>query len=92
MSINELTITIEKLKEWQAIQDEATLQVESLKDEIKAYMLTNDLTECVAGTHIVRWTETISNRLDTTSLKRTLPDIYKSFSKQVTSRRFSISD
>lgn len=92
MSINELTTTIEKLKEWQTIQDEAAQQVETLKDEIKAYMLTNDLTECVAGTHIIRWTETLSNRFDTTAFKKVMPDVYKAYTKQVASRRFSISD
>lgn len=92
MSINELTATIEKLKEWHTIQDEAAQQVETLKDEIKAYMLTNDLTECVAGAHIVRWTETLSNRFDTTAFKKVMPDVYKAYTKQVTSRRFTISD
>ena len=92
MSINELTTTIEKLKEWQTIQDEAAQQVETLKDEIKAYMLTNDLTKCVAGAHIVRWTETLSNRFDTTAFKKVMPDVYKAYTKQITSRRFTISD
>lgn len=47
MSINELTATIERLKEWQTIQHEAAQQVETLKDEIKTYTLTKLSASCV---------------------------------------------
>lgn len=50
MSINELTATIEKLKEWQIIQAEAAQEVENLKDLIKATMLEQETEELETGT------------------------------------------
>ena len=38
MSINEINIKIETLKEWEAIAAEASAMVESIKDEIKRHM------------------------------------------------------
>lgn len=52
MSINEINIKIETLKEWEAIAAEASAMVESIKDEIKRHMDAQGLEELEAGTHI----------------------------------------
>lgn len=41
--------------------------------------------------HIVRWTAILSNRFDTTGFKKMYGDLYKAFTKQTASRRFTIS-
>lgn len=95
MSINEisrLNATIEKLREWEAIQAEAAQEVENLKDLIKATMLEQETEELETGTYIVRWATVKSNRLDTTALKKENNSLYLRYLKQVTSRRFTISD
>ncbi len=91
MSIDEITSKIETLKEWEAIQNEAAAMVESIKDEIKRHMDSEGLEELEAGTHIVRYTTVLSNRFDTTAFKRVMPDVYKNYTKRVTSRRFTVS-
>jgi len=91
MSIDEITSKVETLKEWEAIQNEAAEMVESIKDEIKRYMDGAGLEELEAGTHIVRYTKVLSSRFDSTAFKRVMPDVYKSYTKQVTSRRFTVS-
>ena len=63
----------------------------SLRDEIKAEMLRLDTEELEAGAYIIRWTSVLSNRFDTTSFKKLHNELYKEFTKQVTSRRFSIT-
>ncbi len=65
--------------------------VESLKDTIKAEMNARGVEEMEAGTHIVRYTSVLSNRFDSTAFKKVMPDVYKAYTKQVTSRRFSIT-
>lgn len=90
MSINEINIKIETLKEWAAIAAEASAMVESIKDEIKRHMDAQGLEELEAGTHIVRYTTVLSNRFDSTAFKRVMPDVYKAYTRQTTSRRFSI--
>ena len=91
MSKNELISKIEALNEWEALLEEAQNEVEAIRDSIKAEMLERDTEELTAGQYIVRWTSTLTQRLDTTAFKKALPDVYKSFTKQTASRRFSIS-
>lgn len=82
---------IEQLKELEELMEEAKKEAEKLKDEIKTEMQKRNTEEMKVGKYIVRWTETISNRFDTTAFKKMFPDVYKDFTKAVSSRRFSIS-
>ena len=91
MTKNEIITKIESLNEWEALMEEAKAEVEALRDSIKAEMLERDTEELAAGQYIVRWTSSISNRFDSTSFKKAYGDLYKSFTKQSTSRRFTIS-
>ena len=91
MSTTEITSKIEALQELEALIEEAKAEAESLRDEIKAEMLKRDTEELTAGQFIVRWTSVLSNRFDSTSFKKVMPDVYKAYTKQVASRRFSIS-
>ena len=54
-------------------------------------MMDRDTEELIAGQYIVRWTSVLSNRFDTTSFKKVYGDLYKAFTKQTASKRFSIS-
>ena len=91
MSTNELTTKIEALQEWERLMEEAKAEAEALRDEIKQEMLNRDTDELEAGQYIVRCTSVLSQRFDTTAFKKVMPDVYKAYIKQVSSRRFSIS-
>ena len=91
MSINEITSKIESLKELEALIEEAKAEAEELRDSIKQEMLSRDTEELEAGQYIVRFTPVLSQRFDTTAFKKALPDLYKTYIKQVSSRRFSIA-
>ena len=91
MSTIEITSKIEALKELEALIEEAKAEAEALRDEIKTEMLNRNTEEMEAGQYIVRWTPVLSHRFDSTAFKKVMPDIYKSFTKQVSSRRFSIA-
>ena len=91
MSRNELVAKIEALNEWESVIEEAKAEAEAIRDSIKAEMLERDTEELTAGQYIVRWTSIISNRFDTTSFKKVMPDVYKAYTKAVSSRRFTIS-
>lgn len=91
MSTIEITSKIEALKELEALIEEAKAEAETLRDEIKTEMLNRNTEEMKAGQYIVRWTPVLSQRFDSTAFKKVMPDIYKSFTKQVSSRRFSIA-
>lgn len=91
MSTIEITSKIEALKELEALIEEAKAEAEALRDEIKTEMLNRNTEEMEAGQYIIRWTPVLSQRFDSTAFKKVMPDIYKSFTKQVSSRRFSIA-
>ena len=91
MSTIEITSKIEALKELEALIEEAKAEAEALRDDIKTEMLTRNTEELEAGQYIVRWTSVLSQRFDTTGFKKAYGDLYKDFTKQVSSRRFSIA-
>ena len=91
MSTNEITSKIESLKELEALIEEAKAEAETIRDSIKQEMLLRDTDELEAGQYIVRFTPVLSQRFDTTAFKKALPDLYKTYIKQVSSRRFSIA-
>ena len=91
MSTVEITSRIEALKDLESLIEEAKAEAEALRDEIKTEMLNRDTEEMEAGQYIVRWTSVLTQRFDTTAFKKVMPEVYKAYTKQTTSRRFTIS-
>ena len=91
MSSIEITSKIEALKDLESLIEETKAEAEALRDEIKSEMLNRDTEELEAGQYIVRWTSVLTQRFDTTAFKKVMPDVYKAYTKQVSSRRFSIA-
>ena len=91
MSTNELTAQIESLRALEELIEEAKAEAETLRDTIKQEMLNRDTEELMAGQYIVRWTSVLTNRFDSAAFKKVMPEVYKAYTKQVSSKRFSIS-
>ena len=91
MSTIEITSKIEALKDLESLIEEAKAEAEALRDEIKSEMLNRNAEEMEAGQYIVRWTSVLTQRFDTTAFKKVMPDVYKEYTKQVSSRRFSVA-
>ena len=91
MSTVEIASKIESLKDLETLIEEAKAEAEALRDEIKAEMLSRNTEEIEAGQYIVRWTSVLTQRFDTTAFKKVMPEVYKAYTKQVSSRRFSIA-
>lgn len=91
MSINEMEAKIQQLKDLESLIQEAQEEAESIKDSLKAQMLAENTEEMTCGRFILRWSTVLSNRFDTTAFKKVMPEVYKAYTKQVQSRRFSIA-
>jgi predicted phage-related endonuclease len=91
MSTIEITSKIEALKDLESLIEEAKAEAETLRDEIKNEMLNRNTEELEAGQYIVRWTSVLTQRFDTTAFKKVMPDVYKAYTKQISSRRFTIA-
>ena len=90
MTRTEIISKIEALTEWETIIEEAKAEAEAIRDLIKAEMLEQNTEELEAGAYIVRWTSVLTNRFDTTAFKKSHGEMYKEFTKQVSSRRFTV--
>ena len=89
MSTHELTEKVKELKSLQTLIEEATAEVEGIKDELKKEM--GEAEEIRVGDYKVRYTTVTSSRVDTVALKKALPDIAEAFTRTSVTRRFSIA-
>lgn len=90
MSNEIITAKINELKELEEMAAELKTEIESIKDELKAVLAEQEVEELVVGSNIIRYTTVLTQRFDTTQLKKKLPEIYTAYLKQTTSKRFSI--
>ena len=91
MSKIELLAKIELLNRYEAMMEEIKGEADKVRNAIKAEMEAREVEELIAGQYIVRYTSILSNRFDSTAFKKVMPEIYKPYTKQVSSRRFTIS-
>ena len=92
MTNYEMIKKIEALNEWESLIERAKSEADAIKETLKAEMMERETEELIAGSYIIRWTSVISNRFDSTAFKKTYGELYKAFTKQTASRRFSISN
>ena len=91
MSKIELLAKIELLNKYEAMLEELKAEADTIRNSIKAEMEAREVEDLIAGQYIIRWSTVLSNRFDSTSFKKVMPEIYKAYTKQVSSRRFTIS-
>ena len=91
MSKMELLAKIELLNKYEAMMEELKTEADRVRDSIKAEMEARDVEELIAGQYIIRFTSVLSNRFDRTAFKKIYGDLYKAYTKQVASKRFSIT-
>ena len=91
MTKNEIVALIETMNNYDELAAKAKAKADAIRDALKEEMMERGLEEMEAGTYIVRYTNIINNRFDSTTFKRLYADLYKDFTKQTTSRRFTVS-
>ena len=86
--MKDINIMFSELAQYTRIMEEATATVDGLKDEIKKYMEDHN-TDIVIGTeHKATYKAVTSSRIDTTALKKDLPDIVAKYTKTTETKRF----
>lgn len=89
MSISEMERKVREMRELQALIEEATAEVEALKDAIKAAM--GDSESVQAGECRITYKAVTTARIDTAALKKALSDLAQQFTKTTTARRFCVA-
>lgn len=91
MSTHELDGKIKELRELRRMADELNTEIEAITDDIKEEMATREVDELAGKDWKVTWKTVTTNRLDTTALKKALPDVAERFTKATISRRFTVA-
>ena len=94
MKNERMNTVLAELKEYARLKKEREDEISKLQNECKEYMVENDLEELFNddNTIVARYTEVISNRFDSTSFKKSeWSELYKEYTKQVTSMRFTLN-
>lgn len=91
MSKNEIVSLIETMNNYDELAGKAKAKADAIREALKGEMLRLGAEELTAGAYIVRYTSVISNRFDSTTFKRLYADLYRDFTKPISSRRFSVS-
>ena len=91
MSEQMMITKIEELKELEAFIEELKAEADGIRDSIKEQMTAVNTEEMAVGQYIVRFTSVLSQRFDSTAFKKVMPEVYKAYIKQVSSKRFSIA-
>ena len=89
MSINEIEAKCRELRQLQTLIEEAQAEAEAIRDAIKAAMGESEAVQ--AGEYKITWKPVKTARIDTTALKKALPDVVQAFTRETTTRRFCVA-
>ena len=88
MSNPNMESKVKELMELKRMKEEIEAEIAAAEDEIKGVM--GDEETLLAGAFKVDWKTVITSRIDTTALKKMMPEIAERFMKQTTTRRFCV--
>lgn len=91
MTDRQMNNRVAKLQELEAQYKALEASIEALKDELKATLAESGEDEHNTGSYIIKNKTVVSNRLDNKALKADLPDVYSKYSKESSSKRFTVS-
>ncbi len=84
-----ISAVIREIKEYQQMQEELKKQIELLKAEAIEYMDGEGIDEVLTDEGKITYREVISKRFASTEFKKDFADIYETYCKPTTSKRFT---
>lgn len=85
---SEIITKVQELMELHRMSEELQTEIDALSEAVKGFM--GDEETMIAGAFKVSYKSVTSSRLDSSALKRELPDIAARYMKQTTTRRFTV--
>lgn len=80
-----------ELAQYKRLQDETAAIIEGLTDQLKEYMTENQLDTLTGNEHKATYKTVTSSRIDTTALKKAMPEIATAYTKTTETRRFTFA-
>ena len=85
---NNLDSLMREIAEYTRMAEEIAATLDSLKDSLKKHMEENGLDSIAGSEHKASYKAVTSSRIDTTALKRDMPEIAARYTKTTETRRF----
>ena len=85
---NNLDSLMREIAEYTRMAEEIGATLDGLKDSLKKYMDENGLDSIAGSEHKASYKAVTSSRIDTTALKRDMPEIAAKYTKTTNTRRF----
>ena len=90
MSTNELNTLARDLKELRLMAEQLDAEIKTIEDAIKAHMTVHAVDTLITTDVKITWRTVTSSRIDTAALKKQLPDVAAVFTRETTTRRFTV--
>ncbi len=87
----ELKKMLKEAKELRRMAEEIAAEITALDDGIKAEMTERGTEELIIDEYKVTWKAVHSTRLDTSALKKAMPELAERFTKSSSTRRFCLA-
>lgn len=91
MNKTEISASVKNIRELKRMREEIELEISAEEDRIKEEMNKTNVYTILGDDFKVTYNEVTSTRIDTTALKKALPEVVERFSKTSTTRRFCIA-
>ena len=88
IAMDNLNALMREIAEYSCMAEEIGATLDSLKDTLKKYMDENGLDSIAGNEHKASYKAVTSSRIDTTALKRDMPEIAAKYTKTTETRRF----
>lgn len=85
---NNLDAIMQELAQYTRMAEEIAATMDSLEDILKKHMEENGLEVLTGNEHKASYKAVTSSRIDTTALKRDMPEIAAKYTKTTNTRRF----
>ena len=91
MANQELIAKLNELAELRKMAEDLNAEIETIQADIKAHMSAEATDTLTVGPFKVTWKPITSTRIDTTALRKDLPEIWQEYGRTTTTRRFSVA-
>jgi predicted phage-related endonuclease len=91
ITMNELESKIREYREMKRLAEEAQAAADAIAEELKAHMTEAGTDKMTVGEYKVSYTVYASSRIDTTALKKDMPDVAQLYTKVTETRRFQVA-
>ena len=89
--MKDIDIIMRELAQYTRLQEETAAIIDGLKDELKAIMQERN-TDTLTGTeHKASYKAVVSSRIDTTAIKKDLPEVAAKYTRTTETRRFTFA-